>query len=52
MNMIDLHVEFNNFTALLLGEYMNTIFNLDANCAFQDTKTILGNPYNVILAVP
>ena len=50
--MVYLDIQFNNLTALLLRKCPNASFNFHRYLASQYSEPVLGNPYNVVFAVP
>ena len=52
MHMVRLDIHLNNLDFLLLGKRPDTVAYFMADVPGQDTMTILGNPYNMVLAVP
>lgn len=50
--MVYPHIQFHDFTALLLRKCSDTIFNFSSHFICKDPEPIFGDPDNVILAVP
>jgi hypothetical protein len=52
MNMINLNIQLDDFSALLLAKGPYTIFNQCTQFATQNPIAILGHPDNVVLTMP
>jgi hypothetical protein len=52
MHMIGLNIHFHDLYFLLLGKRPYTVPDFMANMPGQDAMTVLGNPHDMVLAVP
>jgi hypothetical protein len=52
MDMVRLNIHFHDLYFLLLGERPYAVSYFMANISGQNAMTVLGNPYNMVLAVP
>jgi len=50
--MINLNIQFKNFTTLLLWQGSDTVFYRLSNFTCENLETVFGNPNDIILAVP